>query len=367
MTKIPVETMSPHEYLEHLQQEQYGAQLPDFAADIGDVLSANLLAALPDEHRRLLDQIAIGVLQTNDINAWVMDVPAGGKIIGFGFGLMSFMLALNKVLLTRANVLGFEPSLELTVAAEKAKSILNAFYGDKLDRNQYAGLVGVPIGPISITKFSITNSMPRFPVSPRRMILAAALSNAQTAFVVGHELGHALAGHVEERRYAWDDEKRNHAMEFEADMRGAELVFGGFKRSYDPVFGNEGAAVVQAGPDIFFTYLIFMARFLGLSPDQHSTSHPSYVERRVQLRKRFWKMLPESAQKLATSAEQLFDWFGSVVNPKPSSGSSSLPPSVLPSTPTQLVREPNKPKAIKRTDTPTKKGKKPNTTKHRTK
>src|SRR5690349_19475188 len=111
---IPTNVMSPHEYLEHLQQEAYGGQVTQFAADVGDVMTANLIAALPQEHRHQLDKIAIGVLPTKSINAWAPRVPAGGVVIGFDFGTMTFLLALNKILLCRTTVLGLEPALEFT-------------------------------------------------------------------------------------------------------------------------------------------------------------------------------------------------------------------------------------------------------------
>lgn len=115
---VPIDALTPQEYLEHLQRENYGGNLPAFTVDVGDVLTANLLASLPEEHRQKLDRIAIGVLPTRSVNAWVMQVPSGGEVIGFDFGTMSFMLVLNKILLSRINLFGFEPILDFKTAAD---------------------------------------------------------------------------------------------------------------------------------------------------------------------------------------------------------------------------------------------------------
>ena len=164
----PESMMTPQEYLEHLQTQQFGGEVPPYTRDIGDVLTANLIAGLPDDQRALLRDIAIGVLPTTDVNAYVATVPAGGKVIGFNYGLLSFMLALNKVMLSRSNLLGFEPALEFDQAFELAREIAASFQG--------------------------SNELPRVTVSPTKMIVASSLSNVQATFVVGHELGHALFG-----------------------------------------------------------------------------------------------------------------------------------------------------------------------------
>jgi len=282
MTDAPIDTFSPQEYLEYLQHTYYGRHLPPFAAEVGDVLAANILASLPPEHRKQLDRIAIGVLPTKSINAWVRPVPSGGEVISFDFGILSFMLALNKILLSRIALFGFEPTLEFHMAAKRAVATVHSFY-------------------------SATEELPRLTVAPRKMLVASSISNVQSSFIVGHELGHILLGHF--RKYSPEAPPDHpHAEEFGADSRGAELVISAFRRIQDPLFGTSESALGQAGIDIFFTYMIFMERVLNTT-EIESPTHPSSKDRQRKLRDRFWGELPENARELATVAEKTFEAF----------------------------------------------------------
>jgi Zn-dependent protease with chaperone function len=138
------------------------------------------------------------------------------------------------------------------------------------------------------------------------MLIASALSNVQSAFVIGHELGHVLLGHLREYRVAGPPE-HPHEMEFAADLRGAELVLNGYGYSRG-VIADRDAELGQAGIDMFFTYMIFMEAVLGRREDEFS-SHPSSKDRRQKLRDRYLRGLPESARQLAGAAEKLFEAF----------------------------------------------------------
>lgn len=302
MKEAQIKTMSPHEYLEYLQQKEYGGVVPTFAADVGDVLTASLIASLPQEHRAQLGQIAIGVLPTKSINAWVAPVPFGGEVIGFDFGTMSFLIALNKVLLSRITILGFEPTMEYEVAARRARSIVKSFAG--------------------------TDDLPRWPVSPRRLLIASALSNVQTAFVVGHELGHVLLGHMKEPYFNEFRVAQLQEMEFRADERGAELALASFRRTHDPVSGTGDTTLAQAGVDIFTTYMIFMSRVLGGPVGTHTSSHPPWEARRERLRTRFRQEMTKEAQLLSSMAEDIFEGFIEVLKAEEEEEAAPVVPEV---------------------------------------
>ena len=291
MNQEHLRALSPYEYLDYLQKEEFGGRAPYFAADIGDVLTASLISSLPDNQREHLEEmgIVIGVLPSTDINAWTVKVPSGeGAVIVFSFALMSFLLALNKVLLSRVIGFGLETTMDPGSAAQHALSILNARPGGE---------------------------MPRMQLSPRRLLMASALSNVQAAFVVGHELSHHILGHfqgtnLEERRPS-----KLQAMEFEADRRGAELAFASYMRNSDALFGAGDTTLAQAGPDIFLTYLIFMFDIYNVQETGYS-SHPTPELRRAKLREHYWEDMPEQARALAQQAESIFGAFAAILEPK---------------------------------------------------
>lgn len=51
----------------------------------------------------------VGVLPSGDVNAYAIRVPGDGEVIGFNYGLLSWLLAFDKLLLSRAGVFGLEP------------------------------------------------------------------------------------------------------------------------------------------------------------------------------------------------------------------------------------------------------------------
>ena len=145
------------------------------------------------------------------------------------------------------------------------------------------------------------------------MLVASSLSNVQTAFIVGHELGHVLLGHMRESYGKEAPAHLLHDMEYSADTRGTELVVTSFRNRYDPIFGASDTALGQAGVDIFFTYLVFMERVTTTPVDSHPSTHPSSEYRRAKLRERFWHELPENAKSLASTAEKIFDGFAQIL------------------------------------------------------
>lgn len=292
MDQAIVDSMSPQEYLEYLQDEIYSGQLPSFATDVGDVLTANLIASLPQEHRRELERIAIGVLPSREITAWV----EGGRVIAFSFGLMSFLLALNKVLMSRVQMPGLEPTMDIEPAARLARSIIESFFGGE--------------------------KLPIVRTSPTQLLVASALSNLQVTYAVGHELGHVLSGHFNRIGKRPIRPAEYQRMEHEADIRGGEMALDSFKRGQGALFGAGDTVLAQAGVDVFFTYLGFMndLRDLPVRPDRDS--HPTPETRRDKLRERFWQDMPEQAKALATQAETIFKAFAHILQPNEESNAS---------------------------------------------
>ena len=289
MGSVPLDSMSPFEYFEHLRESHFQNPGSEVAEDVCDVLAASLLGALPENQRVLLDCVHIGVLPTMEPNAMVIAVPSGGEIIAIDYGMMTMLVALNKVLLCRLNSLGFEPCLAAIDAAHKAAGAVRSLYDKE-------------------------TAIPRWPVSPRRMLVASGLANIQVAFVIAHELAHLALHHLDalrEETESFNEPSRVRELEFAADARASELVVASFVKSHDPLISAMDSVLAQAGVDTLFTYLAFIDALRGRDPGDYSgdSTHPSPQERKDAVRERFWRRLPEQARSLAVEAETHFGGF----------------------------------------------------------
>lgn len=289
-----IPSMSPFEYFEYIRQTMFKGADSQLAVDACDVLAANLLGALPDNQRAMLERIHVGVLPTRQPNAMVIQVPAGGEVIAIDYGMMSLLVALNKVLLCRLNSLGFHPTLELEDAAGKAASAVRSLHDNR-------------------------SCFPRWPVSPRRMLLASILANVQIAFIVAHELGHVLLGHLRHRQHneelGLEQVVSPRELESVADQRACELVLASSAKTHDPLLGGMDRVLAEAGIDVLFTYLEFVRDVLKLPKE--TPTHPSPDERKAALRRQSWGAMPEQAKALAVEGETLFRGFPSATRGDP--------------------------------------------------
>jgi len=280
--------LTPWEFAFELQK-RYGVSDSSMTTDVCDVLAVNILGALPHNQRSILEQYPIIVLPTREVNAMCIAGPSEGAVIAIDYGLMSFLNVLNKTVLCRFNRYGMEPTLGLSEAANKIQEAMDHFFGAYGDA-------------------------PRWPVSPKRMLIASALSNVQVAFVVGHELGHVISGHLGKKAVAPVVESKAFSepvysfeklydQEFAADRESAKLVLNHFAKVYDPLFGPNEPSYSQAGVDIFFTYLDMIESVLNL--ENVSKTHPPCNQRRAKLREAMWENIPEPSRQLAETFESI--------------------------------------------------------------
>jgi hypothetical protein len=293
--------MTPWEYAHYLQEEHFAGQQYNIASDVCDMLASTLLGSLPSNQRQILEQVPVIVLPTKDPNASAIAVPGGGSVIAVDYGLLSLLTALNKLVLCRLNIFGFEPSLDLSSAAKMAKQAIENF------------LLGSD------------KPVPRWAISPKKMLIASALGNLQAAFVIGHELGHILLNHLgplspsptvkieggvvigSKIQVSFND---SHEMEFAADRHGATMVLDNFRKIYDPLFGPNEPAYNQAGVDILFSYFELI-RLVSSQPSASHT-HASPTLRRQRLRDFMWSKIPETSRELAAAAEIIVNSFASI-------------------------------------------------------
>lgn len=303
--------MTTWEYAHELQARSFGAKFDHVDAGWCDVLAANILGALPTEHRRMLDRVPIIVLPTKNPNAMIILAPDGGHIIAIDYGLVSLLTTLNKIVLCRLSIFGLEPNIDYKASAEMAHNSVTHFLG-------------------------ADSQLARWPVPPRKMSVASALGNIQTAFVVGHEIGHLVLGHLkgndkiqllpnfasplfpgdakpavsnvfEEHAFKAFVNGDMHQQEIDADRRGAELVLNHFRKTYDPLFGDNEAAYAHAAIDILFSYFDYIAHAANMP--QKNPTHPPAHERKAKLREYLWQDLPDASRKLAAQFEEIVGSF----------------------------------------------------------
>src|SRR5947207_12528878 len=104
MQQPPSSPTTPWEYAYSLQQRHLDTQAASIAADVCDILTANLLGALPPTQRRVLEDIPVIVLPTGQVNAAAMQVPGGGYVISLDYGMFSLLTTLNRIVLCRLNL-----------------------------------------------------------------------------------------------------------------------------------------------------------------------------------------------------------------------------------------------------------------------
>ena len=173
---------SPQEYLEAKQRAamRENPSLSPLAFEVGDVLASGLHAALSEEQRGILRelQVAIGVLPYYEFDAYTEKTPSGnGRIVCYSYGLMSFLLVLNKILLCRVTLpfQGFEPTIDPQAALGRVREAMNWFY----------------------RKTEPPPPFPRFTLDTQRTLIASTLAQTQAVFIIGHELAHVVAGHLD--------------------------------------------------------------------------------------------------------------------------------------------------------------------------
>ncbi len=291
-----IATMSPYEYADYLRRED-GIEDSDPALIACEVLAATVVGSLPEGQQQLLSDVHVTVMARSEPNAMIYRVPSGGLVIGLHDGLLSWLLGLNRVLVCRLNSLGLHPTIEIPDASAKAAAVVNHHFlgtGEYFRKKPY----------------------PRWMMSPRQSLLASALMQMQVSFVVAHELGHKLAGHLYSDAVGDDWGARGkspHDTEYEADARGAELVMGAFAKNYDRLFGSSIQAVAPAAIETLFTFFDFIPIANGeykRTSSQESSTHPNPADRRKELRSRLKNTLDPLAIKLSDEAASIFAALG---------------------------------------------------------
>lgn len=231
-----------------------------------DKLFESLITPMKPEQRRFLkENVAVGELQSLDVNAECYQVPAGRYVVFIKTGTMILLHRIIKAF-----------SLRVGMPDHDHKKVLSFEETSKYVYQTIAMylLYDVPLGPTII-------SLPR-----KQFDFAGALLHFTELFVLAHEFAHILEGHFSDAmilkvkmnkeevkifRAEWNKE-------YEADLCGLQLVV-------DTATNHDHLSLENllsyVGPDIFFTILDLIEKVAGRTPG----SYPSAISRRENLRR----------------------------------------------------------------------------------
>ncbi|WP_158751545.1 hypothetical protein [Streptomyces bicolor] len=245
-----------------------------------DGIRTDLLHTLQLSGIELPGPVYVGEYPHNSFNAQACVVP-GGTLILVNTGLMTLLFQVAKLVgasfrtFTRTEDAGMqfeEETAEMIRQWDRArKTVAKAvvayiFHGDA----RRAGRIPVD--------------------ADSRALLGVPLAGAARDFVVGHEFGHFLAGHLHEpaaRTRSGEWIRKSHQQEFEADEIGALLMLRRLENPGDQIQKN----FAVAGPFLFFAIDHLVTRVRNEINDIPAglivTDHPPSDERAAALRRLF--------------------------------------------------------------------------------
>lgn len=276
--------------------------------EVVDILFEDLTKSMESNQRReIVDKVAVGELQTRDANALCIKVPAGGYVILFNDGLMMLLHKLAKAVSSRVRI---------------ARSPLEA-------RNLRPRTLSFEETPNYVYEIIARYLMNKHPIGPEIPLehdqywFSDKLRWFMELFVMGHELGHILEGHLSKAkilRFKIGREeitvlKPSCNQEYDADIRGLLLVMNARGETFD-YDRTTSRSLAYAGPDFFFTIMDLIEKIANVKPE----SHPTAVLRRENLRN--FISANEKGLALAKDFEEIIDGMWRIIYRRIKSSSS---------------------------------------------
>jgi hypothetical protein len=269
---------------------------------IVDYLVKSITDALPEEKRQQLqDKVFAGDFPTGDFNAHAIGVPSrSGYVFLLNVGLMSLLYDTVKVLISQSKWARF---------SGRGEVILGTEHGDTELSYQQAGtyLRGTIKKYVQLGKYAPLTQHYAIKGESRNLILSMLVLSAER-FVLAHEFGHAILGHLDNAKTASISVpyigieipviSKSWEQEFDADFTGLALVLGCLPEERKDRFSDFEWEVGIAGPFLFFE----LARLIERVGDVKYVSHPP-SEQRSKLLELVLKeaSLPEPAFSLSKS------------------------------------------------------------------
>lgn len=291
-----------------------GEKDPDFATSLGE----EIVLSMPEEIAKKCKEIPSGVLLTGDPNAFMISNQLNQYAVVIDISLHALLSQFNGILLSRARNLG-DPAVPQNINPVWAALDTMIFFR----RNVIPG-----------EKMRSYYSFPIRLDSPRT-ITSVNFTELQLRFVICHEYGHLLAGHLDQislrlrplpkykfyNEVSVDEIDKSKADEFEADKVGFEIYSDWVENS--PIAKSMKSQVgsnIILSADMFFSFLQLLECFdefnirVNHFPIPRHT-HPPANKRRDAIRKNFGHIYSDNAWTLAKNTELVFrDIWNSLYN-----------------------------------------------------
>lgn len=282
-----------------------------------------------------------------DVNAHVMGFPSGNVII-VQRGLFSFFSKFSKLVLSLQSVCGSGPNGFRISDMEQFSSRLTHL------ALMLPGFLNIPNKRIpdreTVDRVAKYYSWPIEQVNLRNDFIVG-----MEIFILFHEIGHIVCGHVTEGRPDFiisssgisSKSRRAHVQEFEADQHsfervldflGRESTIGYFEyvfalaeSNYDSSSGRVRESLEKLGedgrhnvskhnPELFFmgiTSFFYIAEMLEMTAEVHGISlpdtHPSPRERRKQLIENLERISPHNRKELTKGVVDIIELFDNIM------------------------------------------------------
>lgn len=228
-------------------------------------LLEQVVVGLPDELKAfLLDEQSVlaAEVNTGDVNAHAIQAPNGGWLILLNRGIISFAYKAARAFAIHFRFDG-DPEKSAPERERTADLIATVF--------DWYLVTGIPLGP-------------DFDIEPRQMAVASRIATEAEKFIVAHEVGHHLLGHVaagtRSMLVAGQAVKAmdvSYQQELDADHMGLRLSLESIT-STEPFDYN----LAYAGIEMFLQVVSLLEAYAA-APE--SDTHPSAAERLAALRK----------------------------------------------------------------------------------
>jgi len=297
----------------HVDETTFGGTLREFAPrgrlPILEYMTEAVFDALPNPDReKLRGRIFAGDFPTGDFNAHAVRVPDGtGYVFLLNVGLMSLIYDTAKLLLSQSRWATFDQGGNPIQGTETGRSEISYKEAGQSLRDMIYNYVKLKEWTPPQERFVIKDET--------RNLILGMLALAADKFVLAHEFGHAILGHLDRSQccsisvpdvgITLSVVSKSYEDEFTADLVAGALILESLPKEISNRHEAFTAEVSVAGPFLFFE----IARLIEKVAEAKYVTHPPTGQRYQVLKTAFRKPLPEQAFSFTKSVVTLLQSF----------------------------------------------------------